>query len=480
MMRRGSSKILVVIILGVILVPAAYAGLQFYSMDAADKSIINPKIDIGITDLLNIQSTLTDIILSRELDGEFDLLIEGNGIIPTQVKSFQAQVFLEGIYVGSFVNNKLFTIPASGSETAHMEFKIDLNEISLSDVELVVASIIEHNGEMQISLEALMEPVIIVFPITVPVTKTEHILTYSDAPDVSSLNWATSDCVIGDQASFSGTVTNVFRDSTVSGNLNIVVREDVSFDSDNTIEIFTIPIQLEPGESVTFSGEFTTYKTESTNGFFLRAEWGTSIIEEQSSSYPPRLEVIEGTLSIDEVYWTVSNARTTSCEVGDLVEAHILLSADNAPLDDDITVKIRKDIALIPDTNVESESYRIVLDGNQETEIVIEFSPSEASGLSTRGYFVEVEGDVDWTMNEGYPPRLTVSDSGPIQGSLSVIDSWWTRSSSTITSAETLDDLNGKIKVRAIGGPVSGQVTVDVRKDINMAFDETHASLAFS
>ena len=95
------------------MVPVAYAGLQFYSINAAEKSIINPRIDIGITDLLNIQDTIIDIILSKELDGEFDLLIEGNGVIPTQVKSMQVQVYLEDIYVGSFVSNKFFTIPAS-------------------------------------------------------------------------------------------------------------------------------------------------------------------------------------------------------------------------------------------------------------------------------------------------------------------------------------------------------------------------------
>ncbi len=470
MKRRGSSKILVVIILGVILIPVVYAGLQFYSLDSAETSIINPRIDIGITDLLNIQNTLMDIILSRELDGEFDFLIEGKGILPTQVKSFQAQVFLEDIYVGSFVNNNFFTIPASGSETTHMDFKIDLNEISLSDVELVVESIIEHNGEVQISIEALMEPVIIVFPITVPVTKTKHILTYSDAPEVSSLNWATSGSVVGDQATFSGTVTNVFRDSTVSGNLNIVVREDVSWGSDNTVDVVSIPIQLEPGESVTFSDDFTTFKSESTNGFFLRAEWGTSIIEEQSSSYPPRLKVIEGTLLVDDVYWTVSTVRTTSCEVGDLVEAHIRLSADNAALDDDITVKIKRDIALLPDTNVASESYRIVLDRNQETEIVIEFSPSEASGLSIRGYFVEVEGDVDWTMNDDYPPRLSVNEEQ--QGSPVVVNAWWTTSSGVVSSVTHGEQVMGHILFEASGGDVNSQLLIHVRKDLALQSDQ--------
>ena len=470
MAQKGRSKVLVFAILGIILVPVVYAGLQLYSLNSAEISIINPTIDIGITDLLNIQGTLMDIILSRELDGEFDFLIEGRGILSTQVKSFQAQVFLEEIFVATFVNNNFFTIPASGSETTHMDFKIDLNEISLSDLELIVTSIIEHNGEIEISIEALMEPVIIVFPITIPVTKTKHILTYSDAPEVSSLNWATSDSVVGDQASFSGTVTNVFRDSDVSGNLNIIVREDVSWGSDNTVDIFSIPIQLEAGESVTFSDDFTTFKTESTNGFFLRAEWDTSIIAEQRSSYPPRLKVIEGTLVVDEVYWTVNEDRTTSCEVGDLVEAHIRISAENAALDDEITVKIRRDLALLPDTNVASESYRIVLDRNQETEIVVEFSPSEASGLSLRGYFVEVEGDVGWTMNDDYPPRLSVNEEQ--QGSPVVVDAWWTTSSGVVSSVTRGETVTGHILFEASGGDINSQLLIHVRKDIALQSDQ--------
>jgi len=478
--KSSKGKILVVLILAIIGIPAAFAGLQFYSMDAADKSIANAKVDFGITELLNIQDTLLDLLISRELEGGFDLVFEGKGFLDTQVKSIQAQVFLEDVFVGSFVSNEFFTIPGSGTESAHMDFKIDLSEISLSDVMQVVNSILEHNGEVKISIEALMEPVIIVFPMTVPVTDTDYYLSYSEAPQVSSLSWSSPSCEIKEEATFSSTVTNVFRDSSVTGTLDVVVREDVSWGSDSTVEIFSYPIQLEAGESVTVSDDFTPYKEGSTNGFFLRAQWGSSIIEEQESSYPPRLQVIEGTLGVEEVYWTVGGVRTSVCEVDDLVQAHIRLGASGVALDDEVSVKIRKDLALLPDTNLVTKDFSVVLDKNQDTEIVVDFRPPEESGALTRGYFVEVDGDAQWTMPDDYPPRLTVGGGEPAQGSLSVINVWWLWGGSTVTSADIGDNIDGKVTLRAVGGPVYGDVTVNINRDLAFSFDENYASRSFS
>lgn len=480
MVSRSSGKLLTVIVLALIIIPAGYAGLQFYSMKAADKSITNPRVDIGITDLLDIQGTLTDFLINRELEGEFDMLFEGHGFISTQVKSIQAKVYLEDVYVGSYVSNEFFTIPAQGTETSHMDFKIDLTQISLSDLDQVCSQILAHNGEIKITVDALMEPIIIAFPITMPVTKNEYVLTYSDAPQVTSLNWDSTDCEIGDSACFTGTITNVFRDSKVVGSIDIEVREDVSLGSDNTVDLFSYPIELNPGESTTVSDYFTPYKHSNTNGFFLRARWSASIIEEQSSSYPPRLHIIEGTLDVEEVYWTVDGVRTSTCEVDDTVQARIRLGALNAALDDDIVINVRKDLAFMPDTNLLSQSHNVVLNRGQDKEIVISFSPTEASSGLLRGYFIEIDGDTQWTMPDNYPPRLTVGGGEPVQGSLSVTNAWWSKSGSTVTSVEYGEDVDCKVTVKAVGGPFSGDVSVNVKRDLALAFDEIHASRIFS
>jgi hypothetical protein len=478
--RRDSVKLLIIVILLVVLVPTAYAGLQFYSIKAAKISITNPRVDFGITDLLDIQGTLMDILLSRELDGEFDLQFEGNGVLPVQVRSIQSKVFLEDVYVGSFVSNDFFMIPAQGTETAHMDFKIDLTQIGLSEVEQFCSSVLEHNGEIKISIEALMEPIIIVFPITMPVTETKYILTFSDAPQVTSLIWNAPSCEINDQVSFTSTVTNVFRDSEVAGYLDIEIREDVDLGFDVTVDTFSYPIELDPGESISVSDSFTPYKESSTRGFFLKAYWGTSSIEEQSSSYPPRLRVIEGTLDVEEVYWTVSGVIISSCEVDDVVQAHIKLGALNAALDDDIVIKVRKDLALSLDTDVLTQNHHIFLERDQDTEIVISFSPTEASSILLRGYFIEIEGDTQWTMSDEYPPRLTVSGGGASQGTLSVTNVWWIKSGSSVTSSEYGDSIEAKVTVRAIGGPFSGVIDVNVNRDLAFSFDDTYASSSFS
>ena len=480
MSSTGRSKVLFIVFLMIVLIPLGYAGLQFYSMKSATKSISNPRIDISITDLLNIQSTLIDILLEGELDGEFDLVFEGHGFIPTTVKSIQAKIFLEDVYVGSFVSNDFFTIPASGIETAHMDFSIDLNQIGISELEQIMDSILEHNGEMKISIDSLIEPVIIVFPITVPVTDTDYILTYSDAPQVVSLGWAVLGCEIGDEACFFCTVENVFRESEVSGIVDILVREDVSWGSDTTADVFSYPVRLGAGETATFTDQFSTYKESATRGFFLKTLWGSSIIQEQPSQYPPRLEVFEGSLTIDEVYWTVGVNRVTSCEKGDVVRAHVQVRAMNAALEDDVVVKIRKDVAFLPDSDDTINNFHIELEKDETRDLIVAFSPNEVSGIGVRGYFVEVEGDLSWTMPDEYPPRLEVHSQEEMQGELSVSNVWWTKGAETVTSVDYGDEVDAKISVRAINGDFTGIITVLIRRDLAFTPDTNLATQSYS
>jgi len=145
--------------------------------------------------------------------------------------------------------------------------------------------------------------------------------------------------------------------------------------------------------------------------FFLKVQWGSSILAEQENKYPPRLSVISGTLSLVEAYWTVGGLRVTSCKVGDEVVAHIVLKANNAPVEGTIKVKIRKDIVLWLDEDVKVASFTISLRKDEEREYTLAFTPIEPSGISLRGYFIKVEGDLSWTMPNTYPPRLTVDKS---------------------------------------------------------------------
>jgi len=194
--------------------------------------------------------------------------------------------------------------------------------------------------------------------------------------------------------------------------LNVIVREDVAWGPDVDAKVYQFLVQLSPGESATFSDSFITYKKASTKGFFLKTLWGDKILAEQENNYPPRLSIIEGTLSLVNAYWTVGGRTVTTCEVGEEVTAHIIVKANNAAVEDTITVKIRKDLSILPDRDVEIETFVVSLDKDESKEYTLKFTPDEVSGGSLRGYFIEIEGDLSWTMPNAYPPRLIVTSGG--------------------------------------------------------------------
>ena len=71
-------------------------------------------------------------------------------------------------------------------------------------------------------------------------------------------------------------------------------------------------------------------------------------------------------------------------------------------------MKIRKDLAFMPDEDYAIKTFEIVLNQDEELELILTFYPDEASSLTLRGYFIELEGLISWTMESEYPPRLKV------------------------------------------------------------------------
>jgi len=413
---------------------------------------------------------LAEALLSRQLDIELYFDIEGHGLLSVPVKSLNGQIYLEDTYMGNVKSTEPFRIPASGTTTAHLTFHLDLSSISLADIQRVIGAISSHNGEVRIGFDGYIEPVILFIPLTVPVTYNVYTLTVSDAPKVTNLHWDSTSVAVGESAGFHVTVENVFRGSSVNGMLDLIVREDVPFVSDINARVYHFPVQLSPHESLTFSDSFVTYKESSTRGFFLKAQWGASILAEQESKYPPRLSVIEGTLSLVSAYWTVGGSTTTSCELGEEVTVHVAVRANNVAVDDTMKVKIRKDLAGWPDEDVKVESFDVSLSKDETREYIVTFTPVEASAGSLRGYFVEIEGDLSWTMPNTYPPRLTVSAGG----TPSVTNTWWTTTAGTVTEVEKGETVQAHIRIKALGGDVQGTVTIRVRKDLPYLPDEDH------
>jgi len=459
---RRTTRAITVFILLIVIVFLTYLGVLYVSAASA-------KYSISKASLLEIPD-LVEVLLSRRLDLELCLDIEGHGLLSVPVRSLSGQLYLEDKYVGSIRSREPFQIPASGTRTIYIILHLDLSSISLSDIQYIINSISSHNGEVKISFDGQIEPVILFFPIVIPVSYQFYTLTSSNAPKISSLSWHPTSITLGETAEFHVTVRNVFRATPIDGVLDVIVKEDVIGGFDVDANIYHFSVHLLPGESKTFSGSFKPYKRNITRGFFLKVQWGSSILAEQENTYPPRLSVASGVLSLVETYWTVDGLRVTKCKVGEEVVAHIILKASNAPVEGTVRIKIRKDLVLRPDEDIKISSFTISLRKDELREYTLTFTPSEPSGTSLRGYFIEIEGEISWTMPDAYPPRLTVSKDGIP----SVVSAWWTTSAGTVTEVKNGETVQAHVCIRALGGDLQGAITIRVRKDLVSLLDEDY------
>ena len=116
---------------------------------------------------------------------------------------------------------------------------------------------------------------------------------------------------------------------------------------------------------------------------------------------------------VDEASWRVDGLKVSSVLVRSGVEARVVVKAVGE-YEGSIVVKVRKDIALWFDRDYAISTTPVSLVDGQKVEIKLYFIPDEASGGSLRGYFIEVEFSATkttWTMENAYPPRLTVLPS---------------------------------------------------------------------
>ena len=117
---------------------------------------------------------------------------------------------------------------------------------------------------------------------------------------------------------------------------------------------------------------------------------------------------------VDEAFWLAEDQKVTAVHVRSKVEAHVVIRATGEYVGS-VVVKIRKDIAFWLDKDYAIVTAPISLRGDEKTEIELTFIPDKASIGNLRGYFIEVNFLVTkakWVMENSYPPRLRVMDSG--------------------------------------------------------------------
>ena len=356
MSKMGKTVILIVILL--LALPLSYIGMLYISATSASYSISSVSFP---------QTTsLVEVLLTRQLDIKLYLRIEGHGPLSVPIKSFHTQIYLEDVYVGHVQSSEPFSIPSSGTSILPLTFHLDLSSVSLSDIQRIIESISSHNGEVKISFDGYIEPIILFFSITVPIKHSVYVLTMSDAPRVVSMDWSSYSAVVGESVAFHVSVKNVFRGSSINGVLNVIVREDVAYGPDVDARVYNFSVQLPPGESKTFSDSFIPYKGASTQGFFLKVLWKNEVLAEQENKYPPRLRVYEkargeGDPLLQKVWWTVGDKIVTEAEQGDTVKAHVQIKAVGGAVEGTVTIRIRKDLALLPDEDHVVQSFQLYI-----------------------------------------------------------------------------------------------------------------------
>ncbi|MEM2738453.1 MAG: hypothetical protein QXK93_05660 [Candidatus Bathyarchaeia archaeon] len=138
-----------------------------------------------------------------------------------------------------------------------------------------------------------------------------------------------------------------------------------------------------------------------------------------------------------DAYCEVNGRKVYVTKVGETVKAHVIIGTRNFSriehdmVDGEIKVIVMKDIRLWFDEEYVSQTFTVTILPDAEKEVVLSFTPEQASGLLFKGYYLIVRFNgryifpnyrlenliVKWLdgsheMKNSYPPRLKVEEAG--------------------------------------------------------------------
>ncbi|MDJ0269546.1 MAG: hypothetical protein NXY59_03170 [Aigarchaeota archaeon] len=111
-------------------------------------------------------------------------------------------------------------------------------------------------------------------------------------------------------------------------------------------------------------------------------------------SYPPRLYVEpprRGIPVVEDVYFAKDGLRISQSRVGERVEVHIFIRAEGGDLSGEITIRIRRDIALGADEDYIVKTVTINVPEGRRAHITLTFIPNQRSGGTFRGLFLQID-----------------------------------------------------------------------------------------
>ncbi|RLE49374.1 MAG: hypothetical protein DRJ31_05160 [Candidatus Methanomethylicota archaeon] len=469
-MGKGAAIVLSLIFL------STFSLILLYYQSATSAEICLDSLNIGTTDIVSA-------LLSRQLSIDIYLKIYGKGLISVPVKDLLLKVYLEDIYLGTVESIGGFSIPSSGNvETVHLLATLDLSHISLSKIQTLVSTIQEYNREVKIRLTGYADVIFMIFTLSIPLSIEQYYIIGTQKP-VIEVTWNATSALPGDSVAFTAYVENAYRGHELSGTLTLIVKEDLPFVADKEAQRYTIDVSLQPRMQTSIIKTFDVYYTDNLRGFFIEALWNGEKVYTMPSSYPPRLEVYQPQLKILDAYWVSDSMKVYSVKEGDLVHANVLVSA-YGDFSDIVIFEVKSDKIMLPDETVISKSYSVSLSSGETKLLSLSFIAQRDP--FSRGYYMKVSWKTDsWTMETSYPPRLSVvteaTPSPPTEGYLSVVDYYWTSYSPYGTQVYEVSDktpIYAHLIIKAVGGPYTGVVKLEVRQDNIALPDITVASIS--
>ena len=204
----------------------------------------------------------------------------------------------------------------------------------------------------------------------------------------------------------------------ISGTFTIKVAKDIALGLDQDYAASSSVINIAAGKSQTISLSWSPSAAsgdDGLRGYYILVYFNGSKIYTMSEDYPPRLTVSSVPASgaiVNNAYWQVGSSTVTDAQVGDVVLAKAVVTAQGERISGSYTIKVVQDIAFSPDVDYVQSSGDLNLAESRSQTISLSWSPSEASGDNGfRGYYILVlfNSSSIYTMSADYPPRLSVS-----------------------------------------------------------------------
>jgi len=149
--------------------------------------------------------------------------------------------------------------------------------------------------------------------------------------------------------------------------------------------------------------------------FFTNIEYNDEIFFNDVNYIDLNSQTLENPIAVVDSKWIANGQQTTSCQVGDSVQAYITVNAEWELLNGTLTIEVWKDLSWWPDSLCAQGSFHISLSKRESQSIPFTWSPDQASGTGGNlgigelsGYCMRVlfDGREVWVMSDSYPPSL--------------------------------------------------------------------------